>query len=1045
MRFILIFFLGFSITSFAQVFSFKTFVENEGVSQTYVYKINQDYKGFLYLGTGKGLFTFGGKKFKNLSTEDGLSSNFITTIYKDDDKSMWLGHYEGGVSQILPSGEIIKIDTKGKAVATITQILKISPDVYLFLKRNNGLSTYNKKSKKFEDLNNETFSEILDIQLEGDKCLFLKQNSLEEISVSDFLSKKYDTKLKIKFKDACLARFNISRNLLLISDNYYGLLVYNNNTNFTPVDTFKINKSATSEYTDIISDNNNNIYISTSENGYFKLNIDSRVFKNYTTKNGLKSNAIQSLFVDRENNLWVGFYGKGVQLLSNELYSYYLLKDENELELSINSIAIINNRILLATNKGLGYLENNKISFVKSNQLKANIKSLLVINDHIYFSTLDGQLFKTDSLFRKIERINYQNSKEEMYLNTMVKKDNSLFICTTSGLFIYNTKTNSTELLNNDNGLLHNNIKYAFSDSKERLWICSAGSVLYYLDKNKNLKRFDSIPNLKEFNINSICEDDLNNIWISTIGDGVFQFNGKKFTNYNLFDGLFSRYCYGIVGDRNNGIWVTHNNGLSYKNANKKNFNHIGEQNELIPNNFIENAITNNKVNNSIYFGTTSGLVLINASKQKYNYVEPKLNILSISLNGKSINPNLKDTILPYGSYDLTFNFIGTCLTETEKVQYKFMLEGLQDKFIYSAFDVDKSEYHKLQDGEYKFILYAANNDDLWNNKPLEVKFIIDKPFWKKPWLYLFGFIFLSIVIYIIIKARTKILIQQKLELESVIIEKTDEIRREKEIIEELFKDLEHRNKDIRDSINYAERIQRSLLASKQLLSSNLKEYFVFFQPKDVVSGDFYWATKLKNDNFVLVTADSTGHGVPGAIMSILNIACLKEAVTKGIESPDLILNETRDLIIENLKNDGTEEGGKDGMDCSLLSFDFKNGKLYCALANNPVWIIRDNTIIEIKYDAMAIGRGERDDEPFTLKTIEIFKDDVIYTVTDGFQDQFGGPRGRKFLSRPLKELLLSIHMIPMELQRNKLNEIFDAWKGDLDQIDDVCIVGIRV
>ncbi|MDP3558398.1 MAG: two-component regulator propeller domain-containing protein [Bacteroidota bacterium] len=1045
MKFILIFLFAFTINSFAQVFSFKTFVENEGVSQTYVYKINQDYKGFLYLGTGKGLFTFGGRKFKNVTTEDGLASNFITTIYKDDDKSMWLGHYDGGVSQILPNGKIIKVNTKDKTVATITQILKISPDVYLFLKRNNGLSIYNKKNKRFEDLNNESFSEILDIQTEGDKCLFLKQNSLEEVKISDFINKKYETKVKIKFKDATLLNFNNNRNLLMVPDNYYGLLVYRNDDTFTPIDTFRINKALTSEFTSIISDVNNNIYISTSENGYYKLNIETKNFKNYTTKNGLRSNAVQSLFVDRENNLWVGFYGKGVQLLSNELYSYYLLKDEKDLDLSVNSSVIINNRLLLATNKGLGYLENSKIAFVKNSQLNANIKNLVVVDYTIYFSTLNGQLFKTDSLFRKIERINYQNSKEEMYLNTMVKKDHSLFICTTNGLFIYNTKTNSTELLNNDNGLLHNNIKYVFSDSKERLWVCSAGSILYYLDKNKILKRFDSIPNLKEFNINSICEDNLNNIWISTIGDGVFQFNGKKFTNYNLFDGLFSRYCYGIVSDRNNGIWVTHNNGLSYKNVNKKNFNHIGEQNELIPNNFIENAITNNKVNNSIYLGTSSGLVLINASRQKYNYVEPNLNILSITLNGKNINPNLKDTVLPYGSYDLSFNYIGTCLTETEKVKYKFMLEGLQDKFIFSAFDLDKAEYHKLTDGEYKFILYAANNDDLWNNKPLEVKIIIDKPFWKKPWVYIIGFIILNILVYIIIKARTKILIQQKLELELVIIEKTDEIRKEKDIIEELFKDLEHRNKDIRDSINYAERIQRSLLASKQLLSSNLKEYFVFFQPKDVVSGDFYWATKLKNDNFVLVTADSTGHGVPGAIMSILNIACLKEAVSKGITSADLILNETRDLVIENLKNDGTKEGGKDGMDCSLLSFDFKNGKMYCALANNPIWIIRNNAMIEIKYDNMPIGRGEKDNEPFTLNSIDIYKDDVIYAVTDGFQDQFGGPRGRKFLSRQLKDLVLSMHMNPMETQGDKLNEIFNAWKGELDQIDDVCVIGIRV
>ncbi len=289
-------------------------------------------------------------------------------------------------------------------------------------------------------------------------------------------------------------------------------------------------------------------------------------------------------------------------------------------------------------------------------------------------------------------------------------------------------------------------------------------------------------------------------------------------------------------------------------------------------------------------------------------------------------------------------------------------------------------------------------------------------------------------------------------------------IHKEKERIDQLKSQLEHRNKEITDSINYAERIQRSFLASTSLLDRNLQDYFVFFQPKDVVSGDFYWASFVKtpdsndsfnnnNDSFCYVTADSTGHGVPGAIMSIANIACLKEAVTKGFQKPDEILNETRKLVIEYLKNDGSPEGGKDGMDCSLLILNHDKTELTFASANNPVFIVRKNSepqtwnleLLEFKPDKMPVGKHDKDQTPFTLQTVTLQKGDVIYTLTDGFPDQFGGEKGKKYMIKNLKSFLLSIAHLPMSEQHSKLNEEFSNWKGENEQVDDVCILGVRV
>jgi serine phosphatase RsbU (regulator of sigma subunit) len=283
---------------------------------------------------------------------------------------------------------------------------------------------------------------------------------------------------------------------------------------------------------------------------------------------------------------------------------------------------------------------------------------------------------------------------------------------------------------------------------------------------------------------------------------------------------------------------------------------------------------------------------------------------------------------------------------------------------------------------------------------------------------------------------------RQKQKANKIITLQKLEVEKQKYLIEE-------KHREITDSINYAERIQRSFLATKDLLDENLKEYFVFFQPKDVVSGDFYWASKLSNGNFALVTADSTGHGVPGAIMSIANIACLKESVTKGLTAPDEILNETRKLVIEYLKNDGTQEGGKDGMDASLVCFDFQNKKLNYAAANNPVWVVRENKVLEFAPDKMPVGKHDKQNIPFTSFQFDLKKGDIVYTLTDGMPDQFGGPDsdkgGKKFMYKKLKELLISISSDSMEKQKEKLNHAFFTWKGDLEQVDDVCIIGVKI
>jgi serine phosphatase RsbU (regulator of sigma subunit)/Tfp pilus assembly protein PilF len=272
-----------------------------------------------------------------------------------------------------------------------------------------------------------------------------------------------------------------------------------------------------------------------------------------------------------------------------------------------------------------------------------------------------------------------------------------------------------------------------------------------------------------------------------------------------------------------------------------------------------------------------------------------------------------------------------------------------------------------------------------------------------------------------------------------------DIIEQQKQKVDEAYAGLEEAHKEITDSINYAERIQRSFLATDELLNENLNEYFVYFNPKEAVSGDFYWAGKLSNGNFAMVNADSTGHGVPGAIMSILNVSSIEKAIEKNAVDPADIFNQTRKSIIEQLKKDGSKDGGKDGMDASLISFNSDKTKMSYVAAQNPIWIIRDSELTEIKPEKMPIGKHNMDHLPFKGGEFDIQKGDQIYTLTDGYPDQFGGPKGKKFMVKKMRDYVLSISHLPMQEQYKKLNEAFSDWKGEVEQVDDVCVIGIKI
>ncbi len=264
-------------------------------------------------------------------------------------------------------------------------------------------------------------------------------------------------------------------------------------------------------------------------------------------------------------------------------------------------------------------------------------------------------------------------------------------------------------------------------------------------------------------------------------------------------------------------------------------------------------------------------------------------------------------------------------------------------------------------------------------------------------------------------------------------------ISNQKKLVEDKNLIIEIKQKEIIDSINYAKRIQYSLLAHHDFLKQHLPNHFIYFNPKDIVSGDFYWATK-KGDKFYLAVCDSTGHGVPGAFMSLLNIGYLSEAINeKDIENPNEVFNYVRKRLIENISKDGQ----KDGFDGILICFNKSSNQLTYAAANNKPILICENQVKELEADRMPVGIGEKKDD-FNLFTVKVSSGDLLYLYTDGYADQFGGPKGKKFKYKSLNELINSNHHLTLTQQQEILSSNFDIWKGELEQVDDVCVIGIK-
>jgi len=799
---------------------------------------------------------------------------------------------------------------------------------------------------------------------------------------------------------------------------------------------------------------NGNFIVTTNFNGAFELDSNLRIVRRFNTKNGISDNNVKAAFEDRNGNIWMPlFYGISYIERSSRLFQY---TRNNGISGAVQSAAFFENKLFIGTDKGVQYydsLEEKFLAFQDFNiqcwYLYANKNKLFIGADKGLYVYLNG----------KIQQIS-ENKTKCIYSDPI--QPNIVYVGTDAGVESYWLMENEINFITNYE--LNSSVSSIASDSNKNIYFITQNRSIFYLNYNTE-NRLDSITGK-----DGLTKDDFETYLFSykdklllgtdtglyaLVEKGANKFKCMKdpvlwpltktsqvFRAAQFGDGIICHQKF-VNAEQNKS-----EEKIVYIEENKLKGNFkvtpLSHLSDVTP-----NLITYDSLRNLIFICANEGLFILKSrtdlDKKKYNptvraFISKQDTLIE---NSSSQQDFTEDRfVIPYKNNDVTL-VLGFTSYETGGIEFSYQLQGRDINFTkWSKSNI--VSLNNLREGKYTLLIKART--DLEDKEyTLEIPFKISPPWYRSVLAYIsYALLFLAFI-YVVVKLNSKRLLEDNRKLEKTIEERTSTISHQKE-------EIEHKQKEILDSINYAQRIQRALLASEKLLNKNLPDYFVFFQPKDVVSGDFYWAAELKNKQFALVTADSTGHGVPGAIMSMLNISCLKEAVeSEKLYSAKDILNHTRKKVIETLANDGSESGGKDGMDCSLICLDLKNNQFTYAAANNPVWVIRINgdtkekELIELSPDKMPVGKHDRDSVSFNEHVFELQKGDVIYTLTDGLPDQFGGPKGKKFMYKQLKELLLSISNLSMQDQKSKLLEALENWRGYNEQVDDICLIGVRV
>jgi ligand-binding sensor domain-containing protein/serine phosphatase RsbU (regulator of sigma subunit) len=1014
---------------------FVNFTENDSLINNIVFSITPISNGNILFSTNGGLSIYNGKKFTNYTEKNGLPHNRVFKTMQDNNGTIWICTAKG---VCLMEGNKFVPFTKDSLLnrSNVFTVYADKANNIWFGTIENGVVKYNLNTKRFSHFNSDqglrdNFVRAINEDLEGSIYI----GTTKGINKINSLGIVQKTNIP---KDSNLAFLSIipdNKNNLWLATNE-GVIKYNG---FATRKYAAKNGLANDRLFCGFQDREGNFWFGTDGFGVSKFS--GEAFVSYSKKDSLPGEYITAIFQDSKQNVWIGINGFGVVKLKNGKFTNYALNPkDNKNSLSDNLVRTVcedkNGNILFGTQEGLSIFDGNSFHnyTVKNGLPNDNIYSLIKDrSDVIWIGTANGLYSFIDGKFKFIDAVDaLKLDRSELPVFSIFEDRNSdLWLATEKGVIKYN---HSTALrLNKTNG---------FTDKR----------------------------------VTSILQDRSGYLWFGT-DEGIFSYNYTAFENINEGKGLASNKVYLMLLD-NNYLWVGTNNGIdkidlqTFHSNNKIEIKHYGKDEGLKGVECNSNAQLRDSDGN-LWFGTIKGVTVYNPHFDKINRQEPLTRITGIRLFFQNAESDLQtyskgfdsisnlpvNLVLPYDKNHITFDFIGICLTNPGKVKYQFKLDGA-DKDWFPPTSKTEATYSSLPAGDYTFHLKAMNNDGLWNQKDITFKFSILPPWYKTWWFYTLITIAAFTCIYLFIVVRTRNLEKAKILLEQEVELRTYQLRKEKEKVEVINKEvieqkaiIEAKNHDITDSIKYAKNIQEALLPPLQSLHKELPEAFVLYQPKDIVSGDFYWFAKRNNKRFV-ASVDCTGHGVPGAFMSIIGNTLLNEIVTeKNISQPSEILNELHAGVKTALKQSESENERRDGMDIALCSLNEEGTLLEYSGANRPLWIFRKNKTGEdafemIKANKFPIGGmelQENEKRNFTNHSISVEKGDMIYVFSDGYADQFGGEKGKKFVVGNMQKLVAEIYHKPVNDQEEILLQAFQRWKGDLEQIDDVLVIGFRI
>lgn len=1038
----------------AQTWFFDHYGVEEGLPHSRVYAVHQDPSGYVWLGLPNGLTRFDGREFALFGTPDGLAGTGVKTILTDPFGVLWVGHWGGAISR--------RTDSAFNTVDSTTLFIK--GDVYGFVFDAAGyswISTFGSGLVRFRQPSSGKFEDIT--FLKGAEGLGDQIAAAVRMPDGALVCAVYGLGLRTTSDGTHFEPLNVGNEInpaLVIS-----LCVANNGQliagdamgNIVEID-------PSSKKTELLVEGDGRSYVfnlacgwdgtlygATSGKGLVAIDPTGSVVW-YNEFNGLKAKQLNAVCPDREGNLLIGSRDNGLFVFKgSNLFSY-----GKEWGLPGDQVwAILNtdNALWAGTESGVafkpinseGHFQEVKPVFPLQNSFQVRCMAKAA-GESIYVGTLDAGLWRYDArgnCFVPVMEVNVSLPQPQL-VTSLAWFGDHLWVGTAEGLYKYRPQ-GALERFTRSNGLAGNDILALVVHNKVLHVVCrSAGLTIIgpSLKPESNLATH-LLPL-------SACPGAASDLWVGTEGQGVVQLSGgSEVRRLTRADGLLSDFVPSVAYDKG-WLYVGTTLGMNRIHPDSNRVETYTRQTGFTGVEVKSNAVAVSRCG-VVWFGTAHGINCFNPMANRPPWRAPEAFILKVHVNMKPVE-KIENLDVSYSHNNFYFEFGSISVTYPDQMRFRYRLVGAVPEWS-NPVNQRFVSFPGLSPGQYRFEVQTCDAAGQWRGPVASFAFEINPPFWQTPWFSVVVVVVLGAMVVAFFKYRERKLKTEKTILEAAVRERTAELA-------STASQLEMKNRDITDSINYARRIQLAIMRPEKDLQAMFPSSFIFYRPKDIVSGDFYWFSERKGIRLI-AAADCTGHGVPGAFMSMIGISYLNEIINeRKVVNPAKVLDQLRAYIISVLQQTGREGETKDGMDIALVAVDQKNRVVHYSGAFNSLYFCRTNTtipfdkvgddeilhtqnLLEIKGNKMPVGTSLRDEQPFTLHSISYNPGDSVYVATDGFIDQFGGPGEKKFMARRLRELISGLAGQPSDRKSEAVDKAFDRWKGNLSQTDDVLLIGI--